>query len=216
MGVREGPGGAGGAGGQLGVARGQCGASQPGRQSRVAEQEPGPGLQVGAELAEAAEGGGRPVARLVDLGFGQGGFGACVDVGELRAGRGAAGEMLGRRRDVAAAQLDDAQHAVRGRGVPVRTKGLGDGQGRPAIGGGLSQAAGGQVDAGAQDGQRRPGRDVLQRRVISSAEDVLRLAELAQVDQGGGEREQRLDMAGIRGGSRRCAAPHRAAARARR
>ena len=37
-----------------------------------------------------------------------------------------------------------------------------------------------------------------QRRIVRGAEDVLRLAELAQVDQGGGEREQRLDMAGIR------------------
>ena len=66
------------------------------------------------------------------------------------------------------------------------------------IGGGVSQPARGQVDAGAQQGQRPLGRDVLQRRVVRGAEDVFRLAELAQVDQGGGEREQRLDMAGIR------------------
>jgi len=87
VGFRQVLGGAGGAGGQLGVARGQCGAGQPGRQSGVAEQEPGPGLQVGADLAERAEGGGRPVARFGDLGFGQGGFGACVDAGEPRPSR---------------------------------------------------------------------------------------------------------------------------------
>ena len=42
------------------------------------------------------------------------------------------------------------------------------------------------------------GRDILQRRIVRGAEDILRLAGLAQVDQRGGEREQRLDMAGIR------------------
>ena len=41
VGVREG---LGGAGGELAVARGQGGASQPGRKCGVAEQEPGPGL----------------------------------------------------------------------------------------------------------------------------------------------------------------------------
>ena len=131
VGVRQGLGGAGGAGGQLAVARGQGGASQPGRQGGVAEQEPGPGLQVGAQLAEVAEGGGRAVARLGDLRLGHGGFGARVEVRELRAGGGTGGEVLGRGRDVAAAQLDHGQHAVRGRGVPVRAEGPGDGQSRP-------------------------------------------------------------------------------------
>ena len=48
VGVRQGLGGAGGAGGQLAVARGQRGAGQPGRESGVAEQEPGPGREIGA------------------------------------------------------------------------------------------------------------------------------------------------------------------------
>ena len=102
MGVGEVLGGAGGAGGQVAVAGGQCGAGQPGRQSGVAEQEPGPGSQVGAELAEVAEGAGLLVARLGDLRLGHGSFGAGVDVGGLRAGGGAGGEVLGRGRDVAA------------------------------------------------------------------------------------------------------------------
>ena len=38
----------------------------------------------------------------------------------------------------------------------------------------------------------------MQRLVVGGAEDILRLVELAQVDQGGGERQQRLDIAGIR------------------
>src|SRR5206468_2090915 len=159
-------GGAGGAGGQLAVARGQRGASQPGRQGGIAEQEPGPGLQIGAQLAEVAKNGGWPVARLGDLRLGQGGFGTRVDVSELRAGRGTAGNVLGRRRDVAAAQFDRAQHAVRGRGVPVRAEGPGGGQGRLDVGGSVWYAAAGQVDAGAQDGQGRLGRDVPHRRVV--------------------------------------------------
>ena len=61
-------------------------------------------------------------------------------------------------------------------------------------------SAGGQVDAAAQQGQRRGGRDVPQRWAVCGAEDILRVVELAQVDQGGGEREQRLDLAGIRRG----------------
>ena len=34
--------------------------------------------------------------------------------------------------------------------------------------------------------------------MVRGAEDILRLAELAQIDQGGGEREQWLDLASIR------------------
>ena len=64
VGFRQVLGGAGGAGGQFAVARGQCGASQPGRKSGVAEQEPGPGLQIDAERPEVAEGGSGAVARL--------------------------------------------------------------------------------------------------------------------------------------------------------
>jgi hypothetical protein len=164
----------------------------------VASQEPGPGLQVSAEAAEGAEGGGRPVAGLGDLRLGRDGFGAGVEVGELRTGGGTVGEVLARRREVAAAQLGHRQHAVRGRGVPVRAEGRGDIQGRPGVRGGGGQAAVGQVDAGAQHGQRRLGWDVLQCRVICGAEDILGRVELAQVDQGGGEREQRLDLTGIR------------------
>ena len=93
---------------------------------------------------------------------------------------------------------DGPQDAVRGRGVPVRAEGPGDGQGRLGIGGGLRRPAGGQVEAGTQQGPRRLGGDVLQRRIVRGAEDILRLVGLAQVDQGGGEREQRLDLAGIR------------------
>ena len=53
--------------------------------ARVAEQEPRPGLQIGAELAEAADGDSRPIARFGDLRLGLGGFGARVKVSELRA-----------------------------------------------------------------------------------------------------------------------------------
>src|SRR6185437_2980686 len=91
VGVREALGGAGGVGGQLVVASGQRGADQPGRDSGVAEQEPRPGREIGAELAEVAEGGGRAVARLGDLRLGHGGFWARVDVSELRARSGTAG-----------------------------------------------------------------------------------------------------------------------------
>ena len=38
----------------------------------------------------------------------------------------------------------------------------------------------------------------MQRLVVRRLEEILRVVELAQVDKGGGEREQRLDMAGIR------------------
>ena len=60
-----------------------------------------------------------------------------------------------------------------------------------------AQPAAGQVDAGTQDGQRRLGWDAVQRLGVRGLEDVLRLVKLAEVDEGGGQHEQRLDMAGI-------------------
>ncbi len=80
--------------------------------------------------------------------------------------------MLVRGREVTAAQLNNGQHGVRGRGVPVRVEGPGDGQSRPGCGGGLRQPAACQVDAGTQQGQRRLRRDTLQRRIVRGAEDV--------------------------------------------
>ena len=68
-----------------------------------------------------------------------------------------------------------------------------------AVGGGVGQPPGGQVDAGAQDGQSRLGRDALQRRLVGGAQDAVGFLQLAQVDQGSGEREQRLRVAGIGG-----------------
>jgi len=105
--------------------------------------------------------------------------------------------MVRRGGDVTAAQSDRAQHAVRYRGVPVRPQGLGTGQGGQAGRLGVGQSAGGQVYPCAQDGHRRLGRDAVQRLAVDGAEDLLRLVELAQVHQGGGERQQRLDIARI-------------------
>ncbi len=178
---------------------GQRGPSQPGREGGVAEQQPAPGARIGAQLADVAEGAGGPVARLGDLRLGHRGLRPRVEVGELRAGRRTGGKVQGRGRDVAPTQFDHAEHAVRGRGVPVRAEGHGDIQGRLAIGGGLGKLALGELDPRAQQGQSRPGRDAVQRRLVGGVQDAAGLLELTQVDQGGGEREQRLDVAGIRG-----------------
>ena len=52
-----------------------------------------PGLQVGAEVTKVAEDGSWPIARFGDLRLGHGGFGARVDVSELRARGGTAGDV---------------------------------------------------------------------------------------------------------------------------
>jgi hypothetical protein len=80
----------------------------------------------------------------------------------------------------------------------VRPQRLRGGQGSLACGGGVGQPAGGQVDTGAQDRQRRLGRDAVQRLAVGGVQDLLRLVELAQVDKRGGKRQQRLDIARIR------------------
>ena len=107
--------------------------------------------------------------------------------------------MLGRARDVAAAQRDHSQNAVRGRGVPVSSSRLGSGQGRPAGGVGGGQAPVGQVDAGAQDAQSGIGWMPCSAGWSAAAEDTVGFLELAEVEKGGSEREQRLGMAGIGG-----------------
>ena len=55
------------------------------------------------------------------------------------------------------------------------------------------------MDAGAQDAQCRLGWDAVQRRVVGGTQDAVGFLELAEVDQGGGEREQRLGVAGVGG-----------------
>jgi hypothetical protein len=99
--------------------------------------------------------------------------------------------------DVAAAQLDHAEYAVRRRGVPVCPQRLGGGQGILGGVGGVGEPAGGQVNPRMQDGQRRLGGDAAQRAVVGGVQYVLRLVEPTQVDQPGGEGEQRLDVAGV-------------------
>ena len=51
----------------------------------------------------------------------------------------------------------------------------------------------------AQNGQHRLGWDAVKRLVVRGPQDTLRFVELAQVDKGGGKREQRLEVPGIRG-----------------
>ena len=162
-------------------------------------RSPGRACEVGAELAEVAEGGSRAVARLGDLRLGQGGFGARVEVRELRAGGGTAGEVLGRGREVAAAQLDHASTLCAVAAYPCAPRARAMARAARAVGGGVGQPPAARwMRARRMDSAAWAGMSV-QRRVVRGAEDILRLAELAQVDQGGGEREQRLDMAGIRG-----------------
>ena len=119
VGVGEGHGGAGDLVGQGLVTGRERGAYQPGRKSRVAGQQSLVCRETGTGLADMADGGGRAVARFGDLGLGQGGLGPRVRAGEMRHRGGKAGDVLGRARDVAAAQRDHSQNAVRGRGVPV-------------------------------------------------------------------------------------------------
>ena len=173
---REVPRGAGNVGRRLALARGQRRASQPSCQRGVAEQQTGPRRDAGADLAQAAERGGRAVTRFGDLRFGCDGFRSGVDVRKLRTRRATGGDVLGGGREIATAQLDYAQQAVGGRGVPVRAQSLGGRQRRVDIGGGVSQSAGGQVDAAAQQRQRGGSRCRPQRRAVRGAQDVLRLA----------------------------------------
>ena len=119
VGVGEGHGGAGDLAGQGLVAGRERGAHQPGRKGRFAGQQPLPCRETGSGLADVTDGGGRAVARLSDLGLDQRGLGARVQAGEMRYRGGEAGDVLCRGRDVAAAQRDHGQNAVRGRGVPV-------------------------------------------------------------------------------------------------
>lgn len=101
--------------------------------------------------------------------------------------------------DVATAQRYHAENAVCGRSVPVRPHGLSNGQSRLACGGGVAQPAVSHMDARAQNGQHRLGWDAVKRLVVRGPQDTLRFVELAQVDKGGGKREQRLEVPGIRG-----------------
>ncbi len=64
----------------------------------------------------------------------------------------------------------------------MRPEGLGGRQGRLACGGGVGEPAVGQVDARAQDRQRRLGRDAVQRLGVRSLEGVLRFVKLTEVD----------------------------------
>ena len=103
-----------------------------------------------------------------------------------------------RRLRVAAAQRDHAQDAVRGRGVPEAPSVSAVARARPAA----SPASASRPLARwirPARWTRCLGRDSVQRLGVRGLEDVLRLVELAQVDQGRGEREQRLDLAGIGG-----------------
>ena len=106
-------------GGQLIVTRGQRGARQPGGGGGFSQQEPRR-REVGADLADVADGGRRAVPRFADLSLGQGGLGARVQAGEMRHRLGPAGDVLGCGRDVTAAQRDHAENAVRRRGISVR------------------------------------------------------------------------------------------------
>src|SRR5262249_56254429 len=100
-------------------------------------------------------------------------------------------------RGVGGGERDEGGEGGRSGGVSVRPQGLTGDQGSLACGGGVGQPAGGQVDTGTQDGQRGLGGDAAQRLAVGGVQDFLRLVELAQVDKRGGERQQRLDMAGI-------------------
>ena len=74
----------------------------------------------------------------------------------------------------------------------------GGGQGGLGFDGGVGEPARGQVHARAQDRRDRLGRDALQLVVAGRPEDAVRLVDPAQVHQGGGQRQQRLGVAGIR------------------
>ena len=110
----KGLGGPGGGECQLTVACGQCGAHHPGRNGRIAEQQPSVRSQIGKNPADVGDRGDRAVAGLADLGFGRGVLDARVEAGEVRHLGGAAGDVACRGRDVAAAQRDHGQNGVRG------------------------------------------------------------------------------------------------------
>src|SRR5262249_60714780 len=86
-----------------------------------------------------------------------------------------------------------------GGGVRVGSGGSGGGRGGMAGGGGGGWAAVGEVDGGGQEGQSRLCWDAVQRRMVGGVQDAVGFVELAEVDKGGSEREQRLGVAGIGG-----------------
>jgi hypothetical protein len=69
--------------------------------------------EIGADLADMTDGGGWAVACFGDLGLGHGGFRARVGVSEMRTPGATAGDVMCCGREVAAAQRDHAENAVR-------------------------------------------------------------------------------------------------------
>ena len=167
----------------------------------------------GADIPDQAEGGDGAGAGFGDLGLGQGRLRASVDAGEVRHRGGPLGDVPGRGREVSPAQRDHAQNAAGDPGVPVGRQRLGGGQGGLGFDGGVGEPARGQVHARAEDRRDRLGGDAVQLVVAGRPEDAVRLVDLAQVHQGGGQRQQRLGVAGIRRHPGAAAAASRKAAR---
>jgi hypothetical protein len=146
-----------------------------------------------------ADGGARIGSRFADPRLDQGGLGARVPADVMRHRFGLIGHLVCGVRDVAAAQCDQTEDASRGRGTPVRPEGLSGFQCPLRVGVGVGEPAIDQVDARAQDRQRRLGGDAVHRLAAGGVQDLLGLAELAQIDKGGGQHQQRLYMTSIAG-----------------
>jgi hypothetical protein len=98
--------------GQTVLASRQCGANQPRRDPRFAQQDPRAGRQNGTDLTDVADSGGRTRACPGGLSVDHAGRGPRVDRGRIRHRGGLAGEVLGRGGEVALAQRDQGDQAL--------------------------------------------------------------------------------------------------------
>ena len=120
-----------------------------------------------------------------------------VDRGRIRHRGGLAGEVLGRGREVALAQRDQGDQAPAEGSVTGCLPGGGHRLLR--CGGGLAQAAPGQVETGIQDREHCVRGYAPQPLAVDGPEHLPRFIPAAQISQHGRQDQQRLDMASIRG-----------------
>ena len=176
----------------------QGGACEPGRGGWLAGQDVPVGGQAGVDAAEHLHRRLGPGGGLHELGLGQEGLGAGVRVAVMR-GIGAVPDMPARGAEISLAQRDHAEDRVRERAVDAGAECIGDVQRGLGFGARVIGPAHRQVHPGPQDRRDGLGYAGAQRAhaVGRGVDDRLGLAELAKVDEPGGQREQRLEMPGV-------------------